>query len=262
MSIEIKVVIGLVIPVYNNAAITKQCVNSIIENLSKNPNCLIIIVDDGSDEATKKMLASMQVDIHVLTNEVNLGYLEATNKGIAYGIETLKCSHIALMNNDLILSEDWLSALLKESQHFDLIGYFSHECQSPTFLEKVNFIEFSCVLISKRVFDKIGLLDNRFLQGYYSDDDFCLRACLQNFSLAIIKNNNRVVHLCGETFGKVTRKSLIADMRKIFDDKWKPKSDLPQVKHYLKNVAYDPELEFYNIGIFKKAINKIKSFIS
>lgn len=51
--------------------------------------------------------------------------------------------------------------------------------------ETKHYLSFVCVLIRRAVFDKIGLLDEKF-DGYGSEDvDFCRRAQHEGFSLAI-----------------------------------------------------------------------------
>jgi len=62
-------------------------------------------------------------------------------------------------------------------------------CSSP------EWTSFACVLIRKRVFDDIGLMDDSFFM-YYEDTEFCFRARRANWR--IVNNPEaRVVHLRG-----------------------------------------------------------------
>lgn len=254
-------VIGLVIPVYNNSKLTTECLDSLIANQEHNPSFGIIVVDDGSTDDTQIVLEAYK-DIHKLKNDTNLGYLDTTNKGIQYARDVLDCDFILLMNNDLIFDADWLANLIKYSEQFDIVGYFSHTKGLVSEAKQTKFLEFSCVCISKKVFEEIGQLDSRYKMGYYSDDDYCLRALVAGFSLGVIPNTPaKVTHLCGQTFGETKRKELIIDMYSIFADKWKQEAKTNNtVKDYIKNVVYNPN-NLKTDGVWSKVTRNLSKLI-
>ncbi|TCN56392.1 glycosyltransferase family 2 protein [Flavobacterium circumlabens] len=73
--------VSIVIPCYNDKAYIEESVNSALNQSYENTE--IIIVDDGSDEATKKILSGFNhVKIKLITQE-NKGLSAARNAGIA-----------------------------------------------------------------------------------------------------------------------------------------------------------------------------------
>ena len=72
---------SIVIPVLNNAALTHGCLESIIRETSEG-TYEVIVVDNGSDEATRQMLAGV-TNLRVIRNETNVGFVGACNQGAA-----------------------------------------------------------------------------------------------------------------------------------------------------------------------------------
>lgn len=104
-------VISVVMPVYNRSDLVARAIESILNQTFADFE--FIIVDDGSDEATKKILseyAKADNRIHLLRN--------AENKGIAYarqrGLDAARGEFIAVMDSD-----DWSAPdRLKKSLSF------------------------------------------------------------------------------------------------------------------------------------------------
>jgi len=96
--------VSLVIPVYNQVVHTMQCLES-IQRLPDRPE-EIIVVDNGSTDDTAEYLKSVRVK--VITNATNLGSAKAWNQGIQAG----KGDVVGLLNNDIVVTAGWLTALL------------------------------------------------------------------------------------------------------------------------------------------------------
>src|SRR6516225_11938131 len=65
---------SVIIPVYNRAFLTRQC----LDRLLADPLCLaeweIIVVDDASTDTTPALLASYGDSIHVVAHQQNVGF--------------------------------------------------------------------------------------------------------------------------------------------------------------------------------------------
>ena len=231
--------VTLIIPVYNNARFTQQCLASIFKYKDENPKFTTLVVDDGSDSKTKDLLK--EYPLKVLTNTKNRGYLYSTNKGIKYALNTLKSKNIVLMNNDVEVRRGWLEKLSKYKTKYDLIGYHGRMSMGESQHKKACFLEFSTVFIKSKVFKKIGLLDKRFVSGYYSDDDFCLRAMLAGFRIGQIAPGkpSLVMHRGHRTYTLAKTKKHVKREYKPFLKKW-GKDDSKLVQDYLKKYTYDP----------------------
>ena len=72
-------VVSIVIPVFNNVRLTLECLLSIVEGGSDVP-FEVIVVDNGSTDATKELLATVP-NLEHLRNEENTGFGPACNAG-------------------------------------------------------------------------------------------------------------------------------------------------------------------------------------
>src|SRR4030095_2232299 len=70
---------SIVIPVLNNADFTYRCLQSIVEHTDAG-SYEVIVVDNGSDEATRQML-SLVNGLRVIRNKTNAGFVTACNQG-------------------------------------------------------------------------------------------------------------------------------------------------------------------------------------
>ena len=111
----------IVIPVWNQPLLTKDCVDSII----KNTDCLdyrLIIIDNASDEETKRYLESLKSStsprVFLVRNENNLGFVRAANQGMRLS----EAPYVCLINNDTIAAKGWLSEMIRIADSSANIG--------------------------------------------------------------------------------------------------------------------------------------------
>jgi len=95
----------IIIPVLNNLALTKNCLRSIRENTKAAHR--IIIVDNGSTDGTRAWLKQQTDVLHIL-NAGNLGFAPAINQGIFCA----SAPSIVILNNDTLVSPNWLTNML------------------------------------------------------------------------------------------------------------------------------------------------------
>ncbi len=77
----------------------------------------IIIVDNGSGAETVERLRNID-GIRLIENAVNTGFAFACNQGLAAGRGT----HLVLLNNDVIVTDGWLDALLAVQRANPTVG--------------------------------------------------------------------------------------------------------------------------------------------
>lgn len=180
----------IVIPTYNHCEdLLKPCIESIKKytNLS---NVEVIIVANGCTDNTEQFVNTLGYPFRLITVPEALGYTKATNLGIKESVG----EYIVLMNNDTILLEQptdyWLD-LLERPFKKDNVGItgpikFSWDCGNNSVYESMAFW---LVMISRRVIDRIGLLDEIFSPGMGEDGDFSIRATQAGFSLESVPEN-------------------------------------------------------------------------
>ncbi|MFC2170384.1 glycosyltransferase [Calditrichota bacterium] len=216
--------VSIVIPSYNQADYTVECVKSVIENTRQPYE--IIVVDNGSEDDSVENLSKLgYVSLNIITNKENRGFGPACNQGI----KAAKGRYIVLLNNDTLVEKGWIEGMISAAEKNEMVGivgpmsnYVSHISQFDGIAryknnrqlkeyannirqsragqaEVVRTLVFFCVMIKREVFDSIGLFDETFAVGNYEDSDFCLRA-LQAEWLLVVAKDVFIHHFGSRTF--------------------------------------------------------------
>lgn len=234
---------SIIILTYNNLEYTKQCIESIRTYTDRNTYELIVI-DNNSVDDTKDWLVK-QDDLRVILNKDNLGFPRGCNQGI----EIAKGDNILLLNNDVIVTENWLSNLVNSLYSDERIGavgpvtnsaaYYTaipveysnlnemhnfaqdfNKSNSEKWEERLKLIGY-CILIKREVVDKIGLLDERFTPGNFEDDDYSVRIRQAGYKLLLCKDT--FIHHYGSISWKENVSGygeLLSENEKKFMGKW------------------------------------------
>lgn len=101
----------LVILTCNQKQVTLDCLHSFTD--CSYPNKQIILVDNGSEDGVEKAVNQKFPDVKVLRNEKNLGAAGGRNTGIEYARRHLDFTYIMFMDNDIVVSPDFLSRLVE-----------------------------------------------------------------------------------------------------------------------------------------------------
>jgi len=176
---------SIVIPTYNNCEkYLKPCIDSIMK-YSKLEDIELIVSANGCTDNTKRYLDYVisafeyygcgQNFKYVIRPEPS-GYARATNDGI----KVATCDKIVLLNNDTVLLEQrqnqWLEMLAAAGDISGPIVQYSPDADHM-------FAVFFCVMIDRKVFDKIGLLNEEYGVGTGEDVEFCIEAIRAGFSM-------------------------------------------------------------------------------
>lgn len=234
---------SIVILTLNKLDYTKQCIES-IRQFTEPDSYEIIVVDNHSTDGTVEWLAQQQ-DIRLIANERNMGFPAGCNQGIAVATG----DNILLLNNDTIVTRNWLTNLLQALYSSDDIGavgpvtnnlsYYqtipveyesladmhqfaaSHNIANPDKWEpRVKLVGY-CMLIKREVIDKIGTLDERFTPGNFEDDDYSFRMLLAGYKLLLCKDT--FIHHYGSVSFRSdiqAYNSVLDRNRRKFIDKW------------------------------------------
>ncbi|MEH7743310.1 glycosyltransferase [Bacillus subtilis] len=236
---------SIIVLTYNQLALTKQCLESIWKHT--NNDCIeVIVIDNGSHDGTRDYLKQI-TSIKAIFNKTNEGFAKACNQGL----EVASGDNILFLNNDTVVTNQWLEPMIKLLYQDDKIGmvgpvsnYVSGPQQVPVNYTKVEEIEdFSrlyclqqrgrskavlrlvgfCLLVKKKVLDQVGGFDERFVGGSFEDDDLSLRVLQAGYQLKIALDS--FVHHHGHaTFTgnpDLSISQLYEENRQRFIDKWK-----------------------------------------
>lgn len=175
---------SIVVPTYNKCdQFLKPCVDSILK-YSRMDEVELIVSANGCTDNTFWYLSSLrnQFDslgfgdhFKVVWSDVPLGYSGANN----VAIEVATSDKIILLNNDTLLLEQpknlWLDLLDKPFESNEKCG-ISCIIKGPSEPAGRDFAVFFCVMIHRKVFEKIGLLNTEYGVGGGEDTEFCIEA--------------------------------------------------------------------------------------
>ncbi|MGA2739460.1 MAG: glycosyltransferase family 2 protein [Bryobacteraceae bacterium] len=161
----------------------------------------VLVVDDGSQDDTAELAECRGA--RVIRMGVRGGFARAVNRGIRESRTPL----VAIVNNDVELKPDWLERLLagvgqgtwfatgrilQAADHARIDATYDAPCRGgtawrvghgcpdgPPFRQarEIRSAPFTAALFRAELFDKVGLLDERF-ESYLEDVDFGLRCAL------------------------------------------------------------------------------------
>ena len=118
MAVNYKQNIDIVVITWNSYKYLKVCLDS-IKKFTKGVNYRLIIVDNGSTDKTVKYLSKLDSNkLIVKRNKTNLGY----PKALLQGYSLSNSEYICLMNDDVIVSPNWLTNLVKVMEENPDIG--------------------------------------------------------------------------------------------------------------------------------------------
>jgi O-antigen biosynthesis protein len=195
--------ISIIIPVYNQLKITIDCIKDLL--LTYGVEFEIIVVDDGSKEPISKAIPKLFPNVKLISNKVNQGFAKTVNTGIRAATHDFIC----LLNNDIRLPNPrWLNLMVQSMTEFDLTApaggkmdknwnYIPGEAKTRN--DSFFYLVGWCILINKKVFDKIGLIPENFGSGFFEDVLFCHRAKKAGFKMGITEGTD-VKHLYHATF--------------------------------------------------------------
>ena len=120
-----KDLVSIIIPCFNAIEYTKQCIESVL--LQTDINYELILINNGSTDGTKKYFDKLQnklklnkclKKVTIIQSTKNLGVAKALNLGISKSIG----KYICYINNDVIVTKDWLRKIVKAANSDEKIG--------------------------------------------------------------------------------------------------------------------------------------------
>ena len=224
--------ISIIIPAYNAIKYTKECIDKVY-TAGSNYSFEVIVVDNASSDETQTEMEAQYLErqnFSYYRMKENLGFAG----GVNFGIQQSKGQYVVILNNDTLPTYGWLDEMVNAFENNPTVGIVSpvtnYVGEGPQLDSKAKDIDpneidtyaskikgrdiysepgrlvFFCVMIRKSVIEHIGLLDEGYIKGNFEDDDYCLRAILSGYKLAVVKSsfvfhhgsitfkNNKIAH--------------------------------------------------------------------
>lgn len=230
---------SIIIPTYDNLVCLQQCLDSIRQCTDVLYD--IIVVDNGSKIDVMTYLEEQKDIIYIRTDRKT--FAQACNIGLTFA----KGDFVCFLNDDCIVSKKWLEYLVETAGITGCAGPLSNcdkgwthnfnliikgislepGIHKPGFLDPVNiynyessykqiverpWLAFYCTVVRRDVLDKVGLLDEKFVNTG-EDVDYCDRINKANFK-CFQDYRSFVFH-----YGAVTRKNIEKENFKDYHEK-------------------------------------------
>lgn len=194
--------VSVIIPVYNNVAFTRQCIESIFR-VREQARFEVIVVDDASTDGTREYLSSLGAKVRTVSNPSNLGFAASCNAGA----RAATGRHLLFLNNDTIVFDSWITGMLDcmaENPDIGLVGnlqiypdtglvqHAGIVCNEDRMLYSIynqqlrfdhpavnrarefQFVAGSCMLLERDLYFSVGGFDTAYLNSC-EDVDLCMK---------------------------------------------------------------------------------------
>lgn len=196
--------VHVIIPVHNRVSITQACLRT-LRTQTIASQLKVHVVNDGSVDSTRQVLAADFPEVHVIEGDGNLWWTGAVAKALSeLQGEFREDDFILLVNNDARLNPETVEILVRESERLnraavapialcgsqaiatgwaagtapilnDFERQFERLIKEPLAIE-VKAIYGRCSLIPVEILDVAGNFDAGSFPHYLGDTDFCFRA--------------------------------------------------------------------------------------
>jgi hypothetical protein len=274
--------LALIILNWNNVKDTIECLQSIKVHLDGNI-FKIYLVDNGSTQNIDELKEiGNKLPLVLIRLNNNTGFAAGNNVGIKMAVME-GFDYIMLVNNDTVFVDNSLYSLIKIMQSNNnlaiggLVNYYysnpekvwnaglmnnlfigkNHTIKNFTAKESriiyVDYVPGSALIVKRSVFEKVGLLDERYF-AYYEENDFCLRAKKYGFRTGFL-TSSRILHKVGNSSVNYIKIYLRTRNMLLFYFKYSEKIFLPII------ILVNTFRILYEIALNTDKIKNIKAFI-
>ncbi len=190
---------SIIIPVFNNGAMTYSCLRALFV-AKVNAPFEVIAVDNGSTDSAPEVLDHFSKCITIITNQHNRGFVDACNQGAAEA----RGDYLVFLNNDTRVTDGWLDRLRETAEDFPDVGAVGGKLLFPdqtiqeaggiifsdgtgvnygkwddpdaldyNFMRDVDYCSAACLLVRRGLFESLGGFDRRYAPAFYEDTDLC-----------------------------------------------------------------------------------------
>lgn len=222
--------IDICIVSYNKKNILEKCIDSILSN-TRYPHFNIIVYSNGCSDGTQEYLLDLKEkhdNVDIILSEINEIFVKPNNK-----MMLLNPDHdVVLLNNDVVVVENWLEGLVNQAYISDRIGIVGSKILNPDntlqefgsmlylngsginfgkndnpnkakylYSKKAAYVSGCSMYIKRNTINKIGVFDELYDPAYAEDSDYCYTAWENDIEVNVTPHS-LVYHLEGASSGK------------------------------------------------------------
>jgi len=236
--------VAVIIVSYNGLPIVQKCLPTVVQTNWE--NLQIIFVDNQSSDQSVEWVTENFPKIKVIQHPQNWLFSRANNEVI----RAIEADYVVLLNNDVAVSEDWLTTLVKYAEKFPKVGalqpkilqfhqrdHFEYAGACGGFLDQLGYpfargrifehTEKDCgqydqpmyidwasgasMLLRCSALKDVGLLDEHF--GLHMEEiDLCWRLRRAGYDIGV-EPNSKVYHIGGATLSRNSSRKLYYNIR-------------------------------------------------
>ncbi|HEV2740932.1 MAG TPA: glycosyltransferase [Candidatus Elarobacter sp.] len=222
--------VTVIIPVYDDTAMTLECLRSLAADNPSTVQVEYVVVDDASPAADVARQLSSVPGITFLRNAENLGFLRTCNRAALLST----ADYVMFLNNDTLVRPGWLDELVRTAEQDPHVGVVGAKLIYPDgslqeaggliwrdasgwnygrggrpddpsyeYVRDVDYCSGAALLVRRALFEQVGRFDERFAPAYYEDCDLCFAVRRAGFRV-VYQPRAVVVHREGATGGTDT----------------------------------------------------------
>ena len=240
--------ISIIIITYNQVDALKRNLNS-IKSKTTYKNFEVIIVSNNQDENSemRKFLKTVEYPVYVYEKEYSFGGMNNFGASKAVG------DYLLILNDDMeVINPNWLESMLslafdenvgavgakllfankklqdcggivwKNGNAWNYGRFNEQDDPKLNYVRDVDYISGCCLLVKKKIFDKLGGFDLRYHPAYWEDADLCFSIRKLGYRV-LYQPLASLIHYEGMTQGTSTDsgiKSYQVVNQKQFEEKW------------------------------------------
>lgn len=239
--------VTIIVPAYNQFALTYHCIASIA--LAYNQTSYeVILADDCSTDETVRA-SEIIANLVVSRNPENLRFLRSCNRAA----QQAKGDYLIFLNNDTEVTSLWIDELIKQHKQDSTVGLTGSKLlnldgslqeaggiiwgngqpwnagrnSNPSdpawnYVRQVDYVSGAALCINKDIWQKVGGFSDEFAPAYYEDVDLAFKVREQGFKTVYVPFS-QVIHFEGHSHGTDVTQGLKQYQifnEKVFRQKW------------------------------------------
>ncbi|MGH3087653.1 MAG: glycosyltransferase [Rubrobacteraceae bacterium] len=236
--------VTIIVPIHNAHDELKELLSSVVENTTASAE-LLLIDDASTDPRIPSLLAGYEAleNVRILTNEENLGFSGAMNRGFAES----GGNDVVIVNSDVEVTPRWLENMrlaayadprtatvtaLSDNAGAFSVPMMGEKNDTPEGLERDDVgrlvTQWSaqvcpdtptgngfCMYVKREALEEVGGFDEEsFPRGYAEENDFCMRAKKLGYN-HVVDDATFVFHERAASFGSEKKELLKAARKKL-----------------------------------------------
>ena len=264
--------VTILVPVYNQIALTLECLASIAQARC-DTTFEILVADDASTDETSEILATID-HVVVHRNARNLHFLRNCNAALPRA----NGDFVVFLNNDVQVTDWWLDEMVSAFDRHDRVGAVGPKIVYPSghlqeagvafktdmtvdmvglhddpalpcynYVRRVDYSSGACLMVATSLLTSLGGFCDDFAPAYCEDGDLCLRIRERGLFVYYVPSAT-VVHRLSATTGADSiegKLRLVANNLVTFADKWQSRvedeAEVRTIAFYLPQYYPFPE---------------------